>query len=45
MLHQQRLQELTYMEPAKESQYRWVALTSLLLAIGVILHTISPNIG
>ena len=45
MLHQQRLQELTYIEPAKESQYRWVALTSLLLAIGVILHTISPNIG
>lgn len=44
-IHQERLQELTYMPPAKESQYRWVAVTSLLLAIGVILHTISPNIG
>ena len=40
-----RLQDLTYMPPAKDSQYRWVAVTSLLLAIGVILHTISPNVG
>lgn len=44
-IQQQRLQELKYMPPAKESQYRWVAVTSLLLAIGVILHTISPNIA
>ena len=44
-IRQERLKELTYMPPAKESQYRWVAVTSLLLAIGVILHTISPNIG
>lgn len=44
-IQQQRLKELKYMPPAKESQYRWVAVTSLLLAIGVILHTISPNIA
>lgn len=44
-IRKERLNELTYMPPAKESQYRWVAVTSLLLAIGVILHTISPNIG
>ncbi len=44
-IRQERLKDLKFVPPAKESQYRWVALTSLLLAIGVILHTISPNIG
>lgn len=32
------------MEAARDS-HRWVAITALLLAIGVILHTISPNVG
>ena len=31
--------------PATKDSHRWVAVTALLLAIGVILHTISPNIG
>ncbi len=31
--------------PAAKDSHRWVAVTALLLAIGVILHTISPNIG
>mgnify|MGYP003586218356 CR=1 FL=1 len=44
-IKQERFADLKFVPPAKESQYRWVALTSLLLAIGVILHTISPNIG
>lgn len=25
--------------------YRWVAITAMLLAIGIILHTVSPNVG
>lgn len=25
--------------------YRWVAMTAMLLAIGIILHTVSPNVG
>jgi energy-coupling factor transport system ATP-binding protein len=36
--------ELIELPPAKDT-HRWVAITALLLAIGVILHTISPNIG
>lgn len=36
--------ELIEIKPAKDS-HRWVAITALLLAIGVILHTISPNVG
>lgn len=36
--------ELIEVPPAKDT-HRWVAITALLLAIGVILHTISPNIG
>ncbi|HIU64186.1 MAG TPA: ABC transporter [Candidatus Avacidaminococcus intestinavium] len=35
---------LIEIEPAKDT-HRWVAITALLLAIGIILHTISPNIG
>src|SRR5574344_3158384 len=30
---------------ATKDSHRWVAITALLLAIGVILHTISPNVG
>lgn len=36
--------KLIELPPAKDT-HRWVAITALLLAIGVILHTISPNIG
>lgn len=36
--------ELITVEAARDS-HRWVAITALLLAIGVILHTISPNVG
>ncbi|MEG1913729.1 MAG: tryptophan transporter [Acidaminococcaceae bacterium] len=36
--------ELIEIKPAKDS-HRWVAITALLLAIGVILHTVSPNVG
>ena len=36
--------ELIPVEAARDS-HRWVAITALLLAIGVILHTISPNVG
>lgn len=35
---------LTEIQATKDS-HRWVAITALLLAIGVILHTISPNVG
>ena len=36
--------ELIEIKPTKDS-HRWVAITALLLAIGVILHTISPNVA
>ncbi len=36
--------ELVEIKPMKDS-HRWVAITALLLAVGVILHTISPNVG
>ena len=36
--------ELIMVEAARDT-HRWVAMTALLLAIGVILHTISPNVG
>ena len=36
--------ELITVEAARDT-HRWVAMTALLLAIGVILHTISPNVG
>ena len=35
---------LTHVEPNQEG-YRWVAITAMLLAIGIILHTVSPNVG
>ncbi len=35
---------LTEVEPRQDG-YRWVAITAMLLAIGIILHTVSPNIG
>lgn len=35
---------LTEVEPRQDG-YRWVAITAMLLAIGIILHTVSPNVG
>lgn len=28
-----------------QDRYRWVAMTAMLLAIGIILHTVSPQLG
>lgn len=36
--------QLIKVEPTQEG-YRWVAITAMLLAIGIILHTVSPNVG
>ncbi len=36
--------QLISVEGARDT-HRWVAMTALLLAIGVILHTVSPNVG
>lgn len=36
--------ELIEIEPSQEG-YRWVAISAMLLAIGIILHTVSPNVG
>ena len=36
--------QLTEVEPMQEG-YRWVAITAMLFAIGIILHTVSPNVG
>ncbi len=36
--------QLIHIEPTQEG-YRWVAITAMLLAIGIILHTVSPNVG
>lgn len=36
--------KLIEIEPMQDG-YRWVAITAMLLAIGIILHTVSPNIG
>ncbi len=36
--------ELIKIEPTQEG-YRWVAITAMLFAIGIILHTVSPNVG
>ncbi len=38
------LPPLEEIEPLHDS-YRWVAITAMLLAIGIILHTVSPNVG
>ena len=36
--------QLIKVAPTQEG-YRWVAITAMLLAIGIILHTVSPNVG
>lgn len=36
--------ELIEIEPIQDG-YRWVAVTAMLFAIGIILHTVSPNVG
>lgn len=41
---EKEIPDLITVEAAKET-HRWIAMTALLLAIGVILHTISPNVG
>lgn len=37
--------DMVIYENNKGGSYRWVTVTTLLLAIGAILHLISPNIG
>ena len=36
--------QLIEVEPMQDG-YRWVAITAMLLAIGIILHTVSPIVG
>lgn len=43
MEHKQ--QEMVRFEKAQGGQFRWVAVTALLLAIGAILHLVTPNVG
>lgn len=38
------LPQLIEVEPMQDG-YRWVAITAMLFAIGIILHTVSPNVG
>ena len=38
------LPQLIEIEATKDG-YRWVAITAMLLAIGIILHTVSPSVG
>lgn len=37
--------EMKVYEKTKGGSYRWVTITTLLLAIGAILHLVSPSIG
>lgn len=37
--------EMKVYEATKGGSYRWVTITTLLLAIGAILHLVSPSIG
>lgn len=41
---QKEIPQLIEIEPMQDG-YRWVAITAMLLAIGIILHTVSPNVG
>ena len=41
---QEPVPPLTHVE-ANQEGYRWVAITAMLFAIGIILHTVSPNVG
>lgn len=38
------LVDLIEVKPMQDG-YRWVAITAMLFAIGIILHTVSPNVG
>lgn len=38
-------QQLVSFEANRGGQYRWITVTTLLLAIGAILHLVSPSIG
>lgn len=42
--NQKPMPELIEIEPVQDG-YRWVAITAMLFAIGIILHTVSPNVG
>lgn len=44
MSDKKALPPMTEVEPMQEG-YRWVAITAMLFAIGIILHTVSPNVG
>lgn len=39
-----QIPQLIEVEPMQDG-YSWVAITAMLLAIGIILHTVSPNVG
>lgn len=41
---QKEIPQLIEVEPVQDG-YRWIAITAMLLAIGIILHTVSPNVG
>ena len=41
---EKKIVTLTEVKPTQDG-YRWVAITAMLLAIGIILHTVSPNVG
>ena len=42
--HEEAVPPLTRVEAGQQG-YRWVAITAMLYAIGIILHTVSPNVG
>lgn len=42
--HEETVPPQTRVEAGQQG-YRWVAITAMLYAIGIILHTVSPNVG
>ena len=40
---EKKIVTLTEVKPTQDG-YRWVAITAMLLAIGIILHTVSPTL-
>lgn len=45
MTNENQQPEMTIYKKSKGGSYRWVTVTTLLLAIGAILHMVSPSIG
>ena len=43
--NKQRQQEMVTIKTGQEGRFRWVAITALLLAIGVILKMVTPAVG